>query len=447
MSADPGARGGASRSGLGRFIQRLIVVEAHELPALLAAFAGLFFMFASYTMLRPIRETMGIDSGVEQLPALFWGTFIAMLLVQPVYGWLTSRYPRTKFLPWVYGFFTANILAFWLWFNLQSDHTWIARAYFVWVSVFTLFIVAVFWSLMADVFTREQAGRMFGFIAAGASTGGLVGPFLAGRLAVPLGTINLLLISSVLLATSLVFILKVIRWHRQHGVTTRAGEGERALGGTSLAGFKMVVSNPYLLGIGFFVLLLTWASTFMYLEQQKLVAQAFTSRDARTQFFSNIDFWVQAFSLLTQVLIFGRLFKRVGLTPMIVVVPLLMMLGYAAYALVPTFVVAVGVMIVRRVGEYSIARPCRDTLYTVVSREEKYKAKSLIDTFIYRGGDATSGSIHQLFSTTLGVGSSGIGWLGAAVCAIWAALSYSLGRANEARRAPAPMSGTESSHA
>lgn len=447
MSVDPRAPGGASRSGFGGFIQRLVVVESHELPALLAAFAGLFFMFASYTMLRPIRETMGIDSGAEKLPALFWGTFTAMLLVQPVYGWLTSHFPRAKFLPWVYGFFTANILAFWLWFNLQSDHTWIARAYFIWVSVFTLFIVAVFWSLMADVFTREQAGRMFGFIAAGASTGGLVGPFLAGRLAVPIGTINLLLISSVLLATSLFFILKVIRWHREHGVTARAGESERALGGSSLAGFKMVVSNPYLLGIGLFVLLLTWASTFMYLEQQKLVAQAFTSRDARTQFFSNVDFWVQTFSLLTQVLIFGRLFKRVGLTPMIVIVPILMTFGYAAYALVPTFVVAVGVMIVRRVGEYSIARPCRDTLYTVVSREEKYKAKSLIDTFIYRGGDATSGSVYQFFSTTLGFSGAGIGWFGAVVCAAWAVLSYSLGKANEARRAPAPISGTESSHA
>src|SRR5581483_8858310 len=371
-------------SRVAAIVQRLVVVQPGELPALLASFATLFCMFSSYTILRPIRDTMGVTSGLQSLPYLFWGTFIVMLVLQPVYGWLTSRLRRPVFLPWVYAFFTANLVAFYVWFHVQQDHTWIARTYYVWVSVFTLFIVAVFWSLMADVFTREQAGRMFGFIAAGASTGGLVGPFLAGRLAVPIGTINLLLISSVLLATSLFFILKVIRWHREHGVTARQGESDRALGGSSLAGFKMVVSNPYLLGIALFVLLLTWASTFMYLEQQKLVAQAFTSRDARTQFFSNVDFWVQTFSLLTQVLIFGRLFKRVGLTPMIVIVPILMTFGYAAYALVPTFVVAVGVMIVRRVGEYSIARPCRDTLYTVVSREEKYKAKSLIDTFIYR---------------------------------------------------------------
>jgi AAA family ATP:ADP antiporter len=438
MSTEPGSSGGAPRSGFSGFIQRLVVVESHELPALLAAFATLFFMFASYTMMRPIRETMGIDSGVEKLPALFWGTFIAMLVVQPVYGWLTSRFSRATFLPWVYGFFTFNILAFWVWFNVQSDHTWIARTYFIWVSVFTLFIVAVFWSLMADVFTREQAGRMFGFIAAGASTGGLVGPFLSGRLAVPIGTINLLLLSAVLLATALFFMQKVIRWHRQHGTTVRRGESERALGGNSWAAFQQVIRSPYLLGIAMFVFLLTWASTFMYLEQQKLVAQAFTSRDARTQFFSNIDFWVQALSLLTQLLIFGRLFKRVGLTVMIVSVPILMTFGYAYYALMPVFTVAVGVMIVRRVGEYSIARPCRDTLYTVVTREEKYKAKSLIDTFIYRGGDATSASVHKFLTEVMGLTGAGIGWVGALVCAVWAGVSLTLGRAQESRRtAPA----------
>jgi ATP:ADP antiporter, AAA family len=438
MPAETGAPGGAPRSALARFVHRLVVVEQNELAVLLAAFATLFFMFASYTMMRPIRETMGIDSGVEQLAYLFWGTFIAMLLVQPVYGWLTSRYPRTTFLPWVYGFFTVNILAFWVWFNVQSDHTWISRTYFVWVSVFTLFIVAVFWSLMADVFTREQAGRMFGFIAAGASTGGLLGPFLSGRLAEPLGTINLLLLAAVLLVTSQFFMRKVIRWHREHGTTVRRGEPERALGGSSLAAFKQVVASPYLLGIALFVFLLTWASTFLYLEQQKLVAATFSTRDARTQFFSNIDFWVQALSLLTQTLIFARLFKRIGLTLMIVIVPTLMTFGYIAYALAPVFIVAVGVMMVRRIGEYAIARPCRDTLYTVVTREEKYKAKSLIDTFIYRGGDATSASVHKFFTEAMGLTSAGVGWLGAIVCAIWAVVSFSLGRAQEARRAPVP---------
>jgi AAA family ATP:ADP antiporter len=430
MPADQNAPGG-ERSGLDRLVGKVAAVEPYEVKGLLASFATLFFVFASYTMLRPIRETMGLTSGVENLPALFWGTFIAMLLVQPIYGWLTSRVPRTVFLPRVYLFFTLNILLFWVWFNVQSDHTWIARAYFIWVSVFTLFIVTVFWSLMADVFTREQAGRMFGFIAAGASTGGLLGPFLAGRLAVPMGTINLLLLSAVLLSCALLSQRLVIKWSREHGTTTKRGEPEKALGGGSFSSFMQVVRSPYLLGIAVFVLLLTWVSTFVYLEQQAQVAKAFTSRDERTQFFSDVDFWVQAASLSLQVLVFSRLYKLIGFKTLIIIVPLLMFFGYAAYAFMPTFVVVVGVMIVRRVGEYGIMRPCRDTLYTVVSREEKYKAKSLIDTFVYRGGDATSGSVHSFLTGVVGLTSSGIGWVGAGVSLAWAAIAFTLGKWHE----------------
>jgi AAA family ATP:ADP antiporter len=408
-----------------------VVVQPEELPALLAAFATLFCMFSSYTILRPIRDTMGITSGVEKLPYLFWGTFGAMLALQPVYGWLTSRLRRPVFLPWVYAFFTANLLAFYVWFNIQQDHTWIARTYYVWVSVFNFFIVAVFWSLMADVFTREQAGRMFGFIAAGASTGGLVGPLIAGRLAVPLGTINLLLISATLLASSLFFMMRVIRWHQHFGSGTRGAEVNTPLGGHMLAAFHQVVRSPYLLGIALFVILLSWVSTFLYLEQQAFVAKVFATRDERTRFFSDVDFWVQSFSLVTQLFLFGRLFKWVGLRPMLVSVPLIMTAGYAIFALLPTFAVLVGVLAVRRVGEYAITRPCRDSLYTVCTREEKYKAKSLIDTFIYRGGDATSASMYQLLTTEIGLGPSGVGWVGAFVSAIWMLIALALGKSHE----------------
>ncbi|HEX3951182.1 MAG TPA: MFS transporter [Steroidobacteraceae bacterium] len=418
-------------SRLATVVHRLVVVQPEELPALLAAFATLFCMFSSYTILRPIRDTMGITSGVEKLPYLFWGTFIAMLAIQPVYGWLTSRLRRPVFLPWVYAFFTANLLAFYLWFNLQQDHTWIARTYFVWVSVFNFFIVAVFWSLMADVFTREQAGRMFGFIAAGASTGGLVGPLVASRLAVPLGTINLLLISATLLAGSLFFMKRVIHWHRHYGSGARGVEVDTPLGGHVLAAFHQVIRSPYLLGIALFVILLSWVSTFLYLEQQAFVAKVFTTRDERTRFFSDVDFWVQTFSLITQLFVFGRLFKWKGLRPMLVSVPLLMTAGYAVFALVPTFAVLVGVYAVRRVGEYAITRPCRDSLYTVCTREEKYKAKSLIDTFIYRGGDATSASMFQLLTGGLGLGPSGVGWAGACVSAIWLAIAVALGKSHD----------------
>jgi ATP:ADP antiporter, AAA family len=425
-----------AQSGFATMVQRLVVLQPGEMPALLSSFATLFCVFASYTMLRPVRDTMGITSGVENLPLLFWGTFIAMLVVQPVYGWLTSRFRRTVFLPWVYGFFTANLVAFWIWFNVSQDHTWIARSYYIWVSVYNLFVVAVFWSLMADVFSREQAGRMFGFIAAGASTGGLVGPLLATSLAVPLGTINLLLVSAGLMALSLVFLTQVIRWDARNGASKDKGtDSDRALGGSVWGAFGQVMKSPYLLGIAAFVFLVTWISTFLYLEQTAFVAKVFHSRDERTQFFARVDFWVQACSLVSQLFIFSRLFKWVGLRVMLVSVPILMTFGYAIFALFPVFPVLVGVLAVRRVGEYAITRPCRDSLFTVVTREEKYKAKSLIDTFIYRGGDATSGSVYAwLTKGPLALSTSGVGWFGAVISALWLVLSYNLGKAQERAR-------------
>jgi len=422
---------------LSALLRRLVVLQPGEGPALLASFATLLCMFASYTILRPVRDALGITSGLEKIPYLFWGVFIVMLVLQPLYGWLTSRFPRAVFLPWVYGFFIANLLGFYVWFRLGADRTWIARTYFVWVSVFNLFVVAAFWSLMADLFTREQAGRVFGFIWAGASTGGLIGPFVAHELAVPLGAINLLPISAALLAVSLVLMIAVIRLQRTQAAAVRVGEppqADAALGGSLWAAFGQVVRSPYLLGIALFVLLMTWVSTFLYLEQQAFVAKAFATADERTRFFGGIDFWVQAASLLMQLLFFGRLFKWVGLRAMLVSVPVIMTAGYALVALAPGFMVLVVVYAVRRVGDYALTRPCRDALFTVVSREEKYKAKSLIDTFVYRGGDALSGSLYKELTGSFGAGPAAIGWLGAAISALWSVLALALGKAQEQRR-------------
>jgi AAA family ATP:ADP antiporter len=438
MSTPDTETAAASSPGVARWLAAAINARPAELAGALLSAACVFCMFSAYSVLRPIRETMGITSGVSTLPALFWGTFIVMLAVQPVYGWLTSRYRRSAFLPWVYLFFVLNILGFYAWFNAQADHTWIARVYFVWLSVFNLFVVAVFWSLMADVFDREQAGRLFGFIAAGISLGGLAGARLAADLAEPLGTINLLLISAALLALSLVVMLGVLRWQRRNLAGTARGaavpDPDARLGGHSFAAFGQVLRSPYLTLIALFVFLLTWISTFLYLEQQALVAQVFTDRDAQTAFFSRIDFWVQAASLTIQLLLFGRLYRWFGFRALIVSIPLLMMIGFGVLALTPTFAVLVAVLMIRRIGEYSITRPSRDTLYTVVTREEKYKAKSLIDTFVYRGGDATSASAHAIVKSAFDLGLSGIAWCGAALAVVWAAVAWRLGREHVQRR-------------
>ena len=429
---------------MNQFLRRLVVLQPGEAPALLASFATLLCMFASYTILRPVRDALGITSGLENIPYLFWGVFVVMLLLQPLYGWLTSRFPRSVFLPWVYGFFALNLLIFWVWFRVEPDHTWIARTYFVWVSVFNLFVVAAFWSLMADVFTREQAGRLFGFIWAGASTGGLIGPLIDRKLAVPLGAINLLPLSAALLVLSLVFMAVVIRWQRRQNAQASPSTAAPAQGGTAepthggvgggvFAAFAQVVRSPYLLGITLFVLLMTWVSTFLYLEQQAFVAKVFHSTDERARFFAGIDFYVQAASLTIQFLLFGRLFKWFGMRALLASVPLIMMAGYALFALTPLFMVLVVVYAVRRVADYAITRPCRDSLFTVVSREEKYQAKSLIDTFAYRGGDALSGSLYKALTGGFGASPSAIGWLGAGISAVWAVLALALGRAFQQR--------------
>jgi len=421
-------------------LRRLVVLEPGEAPAVLASLATLFCTFSSYTILRPVRDALGVTSGLEKIPYLFWGVFFVMLLLQPLYGWLTSRFARSVFLPWVYGFFILNLLLFWGWFHLQADHTWIARTYYVWVSVFNLFVVAAFWSLMADVFSRQQAGRLFGFIWAGASAGGLIGPAIDRLLAVRIGATNLLPISAGLLFAGLLAMMRVIRWQRRQAAVASAGgsEGpaaraEGGVGGGVLAAFAQVGRSPYLVGIAIFVLFMTWVSTFLYLEQQAFVAKAFSSADQRARFFATIDFWVQAASLTLQFLLFARLFKWFGMRALLVSVPLLMVGGYALFALTPTFMVLVWVYAVRRVADYAITRPCRDSLFTVVSREEKYQAKSLIDTFAYRGGDALSGSLYKALTGGLGAGPAAIGWLGAAVSAVWAVLALALGRAFQQR--------------
>jgi len=426
-------------------LRRLVVVQPGEGPAVLASLATLLCTFSSYTMLRPVRDALGVTSGLEKIPYLFWGVFLVMLLLQPVYGWLTSRYARSVFLPWVYGFFVINLLLFWFWFHAQADHTWIARTYYVWVSVFNLFVVAAFWSLMADVFSREQAVRLFGFIWAGTSAGGLIGPFVARELALPIGAINLLPISAGLLFVALLLMMQVIRRQRGRGVPASAGRAaapdvERGVGGGVLAAFTQVGRSPYLIGIAVFVFFMTWVSTFFYLEQQSFVAKVFHSADERARFFASIDFAVQAASLLLQALLFSRLFKWFGMRSLLMAVPLMMVGAYALYALVPTFMVLNWAYGVRRVGDYAITRPCRDSLFTVVSREEKYQAKSLIDTFAYRGGDALGGSLYKAFTAGLGAGHTAVGWLGAAISILWMLLALGLGSAFQRRaaRAAAP---------
>jgi AAA family ATP:ADP antiporter len=415
---------------------RTFSVRRGELQGLLGSFALLFLIWTAYSILRPVRETMGITSGVSKLPILFWATFVCTLAIQPAFGAMATRMRRATLLPVLYAFFASNLLLFYAWFYLQEDHTWIARAFFVWLSVVNLFWLSVFWSFMADIFSREQSHRLFGFIAAGTSLGGLAGPLLTATLANTIGTLNLLLVAAALLVAAMPLVRVLNTWQIRHAAPgTEAGAGGgRPLGGNPFAGFGQVLVNPVMAGIAIFVFLLTWVSTLLYLEQQALVDKLVPDSDEQTQLFGWIDFSVQSAALLIQMVLLGQLTRRFSLTALIVIVPALMVVGYLWLATNPVLWAVVGTMIVRRVGEYSIMRPCREMLFTSVPREMKYKAKNIIDTLIYRAGDAVSASAHAGM-VALGLATSGIFVVAAGISAIWGWSAYAAARRHETARA------------
>jgi len=414
-----------------------IGARPRELAAAWTGFAVFFCLFAGYFMLRPIRETMGIAAGVGNLQWLFTATFLVMLAAVPAHGWLSSRVPRARLANWVYGFFIANLLAFALLFHALPDSVWAARVFYVWISVYNLFVVSMGWSIMADVFDAEQARRMFAFIAAGASVGGLTGPAAGALLAGMAGQDGLILIAALLLAAAVAGKTYLMRWRAVAGAgrpdAARDDAPARPIGGSPWAGIVRVARSPQLLGIAAFVILLATVSTFLYFEQARLVAAAFPQRAQQIRVFGAIDFAVQALSLLAQAFVAGRVAARWGLRPLLAAVPALMVLAFLALALWPQFAVLAAAMIVRRVGEYAFVKPGREMLFAAVDPEAKYKAKNFIDTVVYRAGDAMSGWA-KAWIDGLAQGGLTAALAGAGCAAAWAVLGYWLGRRRDAGR-------------
>jgi AAA family ATP:ADP antiporter len=370
---------------------RLFNLEQKEAGAVIAGFSMFFLLFAGFFLLRPVRETMGVTGGVDNLPWMFTATFVAILLVMPLFGWIAGKVARRRILYWVFGYVALSLAGFALAMLQRPDSVWIARAFYVWYSVFNMIAISVAWSVLVDVFAIGQARRLFALMASGASLGGLTGPVLADRLVVPLGHAGLLLLSAALLAASAFAAWQVQRWRDAHPTTPgEIAQRARPLGGNPFAGAIEVFRSPYLLGIGVFVLLLASVTTFLYLRQAELVAMMFPDETRQTQVFARIDFVVQVLALLSQLFITGRIAQKLGVGVLLVAVPLAMTAGFLWLALAPTFAVFVVVMVVRRAGEYAFVRPGREMLYTVVEPEAKYKAKNFNDTVVYRGADAVS---------------------------------------------------------
>ncbi len=419
-----------------RIFRGFVKVRPSEVVAMLWSFGYFFSLLCAYYILRPVRDEMGIQSGVENLQWLFTGTFVAMLAVVPVFGWVSSRFPRRQFLPGTYLFFAANLLVFFVLFESGAAPATTARAFFIWLSVFNLFVVSVFWSFMADLFSNTQARRLYGFIAAGGSTGAITGPLITTTLAPVAGPTILLPVSACFLLVAIACILRLSIWSRQpkNSFQIIGVDRRQPIGGSIVGGISLLLRSEYLLGIALYMLLFTLLSTFLYFQQAFIVSNAIPDTGERTALFALIDLVVNGLTLLGQLLVVRRIIERFGLTLTLILMPVVAIFGFFFLGLFPTLAVLIVFGIVLRAGEYALSKPAREILFTVVSREEKYKVKNFIDTAVVRSGDAVSGWLFEGLRL-LGAGLSGISFIAVPIAVLWASTAYLLGQRQEQLRA------------
>lgn len=412
-------------------------VTRDERSALAWSFFYFFSLLCAYGLLRPLREEMGVRHGVNKLQWLFSGTFLCMLLAQPLYGALVSRFERRIFMPVVYGFFITCLLVFYVVFRVDRGMAVAVPAFFIWVSVFNLFVVSVFWSFMSDIFTTEQAKRLYGIIAAGGTCGALAGPALTALLVQRIGVPQLMLISALLLGGALVAIVRLLPWATEHR------GADRAIGGTVMAGARLVVGSPFLRSIAGLLLLYVTVNTILYYQQAAVVAAAFTDSASRAAYFARIDLAVNALTVVAQVIVTRVLLTRFGVTPLLMLSPMIVAAGFAWLAAAPGPLLLAGIQIVHRAGNFSLIAPARESLFTRVDRESRYKAKAFIDTAIYRGGDLVVGwSMAAVAAWKLPLGE--VALIGLAVATIWALLGWRVGRTHDAHLAAAAPQPTSS---
>jgi len=412
---------------------RIFGLEKNEYLAVTWSFAYFFCVLSSYYILRPVRESMAVWSGTETIPYLFFGTFVTMLLVTPIFGWVASRYPRRQFLPWVYLFFITNILIFWAVFSIaiynDSGHVWLGRVFFVWLSVFNLFVVSVFWSFMADIYTREQGRRLFGIITAGGSIGALVGGIATSVLVVRIGFQNLFPLAAALLIFAIFCITRLRKWVEQSHVddVAETAASQKPLGGNPFSGITHVFSSRYFGGIATSSIIASLLGTALYMFMAQLVQESIPDPDEQTRFFSNINNATNILALIGQSLIVKHVVQRFGIGVSMSLTPFVSVAGFILLAIEPTLMVIALITVIRRGLGFGFSKPTTDMLYSVVTPEEKYKTKNFIDTAVYRSGDLIgTWSIKGLLSAGLSIPAISLVMLPFA--AIWGSISLWLGR-------------------
>jgi AAA family ATP:ADP antiporter len=410
-------------------LQRFFNVRAGELAPILTAALYFFCVLTSLMVLRPARDAIGMEGGLDSIRWLFIGTALVTLAVNPAFGWLVSRFRRLVFITATYGFFALSLIGFYVLIALAPDAVGSVsgRVFYVWFSVFNLFSTMVFWGLMADRFSLEQSKRIFGVIAVGGTLGAIFGPWLAGQLVEPLGTAAMLLVSAVFLGLAVAAAWLVARLQPEVAKGSSSAVDRSVIGGNAWAGISAVFRSPYLLGISSYVLLMTVIGTFLYFTRLAMVAAAADETDARTAIFANIDLLTQIVTLVLQAVVTGHIMKRFGVSVALILLPIVVSFGFVGLAMAASFAVLILFEASFRAVQRAITRPARETLFTVVTREEKYKSKAFTDTFVYRGGDVV-GAWTEGGLRALGLGLVGLASVAIPLAVLWAGLGLWLGR-------------------
>jgi ATP:ADP antiporter, AAA family len=418
-------------------------VKPEETRAVVTAFLLLFCVLGGYFAVRPVRETVGTILG-ESITSDTWiWTAVFAILVVPVYGWLVARVARSVLMPAIYATVAVALAVTGIFMRADPDNILVGRIFYVGISVINLLLVSVFWSFLLELFHSEQTKRLFGFIAAGGTAGALVGPFITDRIVERIGISGILFFGASLFVLAIFFQRALLRELRHTApvagatdpaATAPGARGSRGLGGNPFAGVILVFRSPYLLGIAAFVILLSSANTILYFEQLRLVKEMFENPEERTQMFARIDFIVQTLTIVSQLLITGRLAKKLGVTALLTIVPVMVMIGFLSLALSGVFIVLATVMVLRRWGEYAFIRPGREMLWSRLDTETKYKAKNFIDVPVYRFADAVVAQLQDALKAG-GIGPAAVALLGAGAAGLWAFNGWWLGRRHDKENA------------
>ena len=422
------------KNTVSKFINLSTRIKPNEIRATLLSFSFVFLLMTAYFILRPVRDAMSSDWTDTELSWLWTSTFFFSFIAVSLYGEIISRIKFNYVVPGVYVFFSISFFAFNFLSLILIDPDIINKIFYVWLSVFSLFHVSVFWSFISNIFSKEQAPRLFGFIASGASIGAILGPSVPILFANQVGTMNLLIIAGIILLIPVPLIswLEKIQFSELKNHKVNLDETKNTIKKDFLSGFSSLIKNPYLISISLFILFYVVMNTFIYFELRKLLIDF--DRDARTQIWASIDLIVNVLAIVTAIFLTGRITTRFGMPTTLALIPVLMVLGWLVVAISPILLFLIGLQIIRRAGNYAITKPGREMLFTLVDNEARYKVKPVIDIVVYRGGDMLTAWFYTFLTATLGLGLSGVSIIAAAVASLWALTGLYLGKRYKIQR-------------